>query len=127
MKELILDQVTPQEPQELVPETNVPFLKHMELLTEHFGFNPMDFVDDIINTANDLIYKAMDQLEKIISLEIKDADLVEKGMSSIETLFENAIDKYFDKFELYCMSQIFILPHNGRVVLPHYDVIYFYL
>ena len=43
-------------------------------------------------------------------------------MSSIETLFENAIDKYFDKFELYCMSQIFVLPHKGRVVLPHYAV-----
>jgi hypothetical protein len=122
MKELVLDYITPKEPQEPVTETNVPFLKHMELLTEHFGFNPMDFVDDIINTANDLIYKAMDQLEKIISLEIKDPALVEKGMSSIETLFENAIDKYFDKFELYCMSQIFVLPHNGRVVLPHYDV-----
>ena len=43
-------------------------------------------------------------------------------MNAIETLFENAIDKYFDKFELYCMSQIFVLPHQGRVILPHYEV-----
>ena len=43
-------------------------------------------------------------------------------MVAIETLFENAIDKYFDKFELYCMSQIFVLPHQGRVLMPHYEV-----
>jgi hypothetical protein len=43
-------------------------------------------------------------------------------MTAIETLFENAIDKNFDKFELYCMSQIFVLPHQGKVMLPHYEV-----
>jgi hypothetical protein len=95
---------------------------HMELLTEYFGFCPIDFVDDIINTVNDLLYKSMDELEKIIRAELTDEDQVERGMAAVETLFENAIDKYFDKFELYCMSQIFVLPNHGRVVLPHYEV-----
>jgi hypothetical protein len=97
---------------------------HMELLTEYFGFCPIDFVDDIINTVNDLLYKAMDELEKIIRAELADEDQVVRGMAAVETLFENAIDKYFDKFELYCMSQIFVLPNHGRVVLPHYEVVY---
>lgn len=100
----------------------VSTLTQMEVLTEYFGFCPIDFVDDIINAVNDLLYKAMDELEKLIRQEIKDEDLIEKGMTAVETLFESAIDKYFDKFELYCMSQIFVLPHEGKVVLPHYEV-----
>ena len=66
----------------------------------------------------------MDELEKIIRAELADEDQVERGMAAVETLFENAIDKYFDKFELYSMSQIFVLPNHGRVVLPHYEVVY---
>ena len=57
---------------------NIPITCQMELLTEYFGFSPIDFVDDIINTVNDLLYKAMDELEKIISPEIQENELVEK-------------------------------------------------
>ena len=80
MKELVLETIKHQET--TASGNNVSFLKHMELLTEYFGFNPMDFVDDIINTANDLLYKAMDELEKIVRLEIKDAAQVEKVIYS---------------------------------------------
>ena len=78
MKELVLDSIKPQPEPISQPPSNASFLLHLELLTEYFGFNPMDFVDEIINTANDLLYKAMDELEKILRLEIKDEALVER-------------------------------------------------
>ena len=50
----------------------------METLTEYFGFSPTEFVDDIINTVNDSLYKAMDELEKLVQTQIKDQEQVEK-------------------------------------------------
>ncbi|KAJ2457621.1 hypothetical protein GGF42_002564, partial [Coemansia sp. RSA 2424] len=34
------------------------------LIVEHFGFLPISFIDEIINAANDTIYRATDALSK---------------------------------------------------------------
>ena len=41
----------------------------------------------------------------------------------IESLFENAVDKNFDKFEVYVLKNIFCIPKGLDIVLPHYQVI----
>ena len=43
-------------------------------------------------------------------------------MAAIETLLENAVDKYFDKFELFVLKNIFTIPDDVPVTLPHYEV-----
>jgi hypothetical protein len=48
---------------------------NMEVLTEYFGFSPIDFVDDIINTVNDLLYNAMDKLENLMRPIVSEQDL----------------------------------------------------
>lgn len=30
-----------------------------EILTEHFGFVPIEFVDDVINAVNEILYESM--------------------------------------------------------------------
>ncbi|KAJ3218075.1 hypothetical protein HDU67_006633 [Dinochytrium kinnereticum] len=91
-----------------------------DLVVEHFGFAPVDFVDDVINAVNDLMYQAMEEFQRFVEGEMEDQVEVEKGMASLETLLENVIDKYFDKFELYALQNIFSLPRNVSVVLPQY-------
>ena len=61
-------------------------LPSMELLTEYFGFCPIDFVDDIINAVNDLLYKAMDELERMIRTALEDSEEVERVCSECEAL-----------------------------------------
>ena len=77
MKDLVLSGIIKE------PEANPSHEKAikrtlLELLTEYFGFYPIDFVDDIINTVNSLLYNAMDELEKILLKEFHDKETVEK-------------------------------------------------
>ena len=37
-------------------------------------------------------------------------------------LLEKSIDSKFDRFELYCLKNIFSFPKDLNVVLPHYQV-----
>jgi len=38
-----------------------------------------------------------------------------QGMTTMLTFVQDAIDKYFDKFELYCLSNVFHIPENVTV------------
>jgi kinetochore protein Mis12/MTW1 len=40
--------------------------EHIELLTEHFGFNPKSFIDKLVYAANEHLYFLGDTLEKTI-------------------------------------------------------------
>ncbi|KAJ3107455.1 hypothetical protein HDU97_004051 [Phlyctochytrium planicorne] len=94
--------------------------READLIVEHFGFPPIEFIDDVINSVNDLMYQAMEEFQRFVEGEVDDQVEVEKGMAALETLLENAIDKNFDKFELYALQNIFSIPRNASIVLPQY-------
>ncbi|KAK9761796.1 hypothetical protein K7432_013046 [Basidiobolus ranarum] len=91
-----------------------------ELVTEHLGFLPLAFVDDVINSVNELIYQATSSLERFVESELGANEHVEQGINQIETLLESAVDKNFDIFELYVLKNIFTIPSGLNVELPHY-------
>src|SRR6266496_4830389 len=45
-----------------------------EIITEHFGFLPISFVDDIINSVNELIYIAIAGIDNFVNSELKNKD-----------------------------------------------------
>ncbi|KAJ3034556.1 hypothetical protein HK097_004471, partial [Rhizophlyctis rosea] len=93
-----------------------------ELLTEHLGFPPMQYVDDVINAVNDNAYRGIAACEKFVLDVIKlDEEEAEKGLAATETLFENNIDKQFDRFELYFFQNILKIPENLPLTLPHHE------
>ncbi|KAF9158550.1 hypothetical protein DFQ26_007480 [Actinomortierella ambigua] len=100
-----------------------------QLLTEHFGYSPLSFVDDVINSINNLIYQASMALQAYAEQEMADIDpsLMEcaKCIHRFETLLESAVDKNFDRFELYALKNIFGVPEDVDVVLPHYEALDF--
>ncbi|KAJ3387260.1 hypothetical protein HDU92_002030 [Lobulomyces angularis] len=100
------------------------FDQNWEILTEHLGFTPTDLIDDVINSVNELLYQALNSLEDLLTERFADDDF-EKALAEIETLFENSVDKHFDKFELFCLKNIFSLPKDLNVVLPHYETTFF--
>ncbi|KAJ2798600.1 hypothetical protein H4R20_004762 [Coemansia guatemalensis] len=91
------------------------------LIVEHFGFLPISFIDEIINAANDTIYRATDALCKFVEKEQGSGEATSQAVNKAETLLEHAVDKNFDKFELYALRNLFNIPQGleDYVVLPH--------
>ncbi|MCJ1320060.1 hypothetical protein MMC15_005397 [Xylographa vitiligo] len=120
------------------------------LLTEHFRYTPLSLIDDIINTVNAIIYRAVQAIENGLlstapqalgfadepstNVSIPDADgdgnvdfpearaEIENGVHQLETLLEATVDKLFDKFEIYTLRNILTVPDDLApwVRLAHY-------
>ncbi|KAJ1975523.1 hypothetical protein H4R35_003110 [Dimargaris xerosporica] len=95
--------------------------RRSELVIEHLGFSPVSCVDDIINAVNEVLYQATESLERFLEAEMGPCAEVTQGIHQIETLLEQAVDKNFDIFELYCLRNIFNIPNNLTLTLPHYE------
>ena len=122
-----------------------------ELMTEHLQYAPLTFIDDVINSANAILYHAMDAFEAYLRDQLipalptaqssaagKAFDLdastdaerdalfteLEFGMAQVETLLENAVDRNFDAFELYVLRNVFNVPADvdGYLRLQHHLV-----
>ncbi|KAJ2613156.1 hypothetical protein H4S08_002368 [Coemansia sp. RSA 1365] len=98
-----------------------PSEEAQSLIVEHFGFLPISFIDEIINAANDTIYRATDALSKFVEKEQGSGEATSQAVNQAETLLEHAVDKNFDKFELYALRNLFNIPQGleDYIVLPH--------
>ncbi|KAF1986307.1 Mis12-domain-containing protein [Aulographum hederae CBS 113979] len=121
------------------------------LLTEHLRYTPLTLIDDIINTINELVNRAVDAVEagllaadpsalgfaaraeaENVTLE-KDDDgkpqypeargEIEEGVHKLETLLESNVDRNFDKLEIWVLRNVLTL--SGDLVpwvrLGHYE------
>lgn len=130
---------------------SVPTDTTNELMTEHLQYAPLTFIDDVINSANAILYHAMDAFESYLRDTLvpaiptaqsaatdkpfdldtaTDSELdalfteLEFGMAQVETLLENAVDRNFDALELYCLRNVFNVPEDvdGYLRLQHHLV-----
>ncbi|CAG8516716.1 3580_t:CDS:2 [Paraglomus brasilianum] len=96
-----------------------------EGLFEHFNYTPISFIDDVINTINELIYQAADALSEFVKDESSELSIpfedVEQGLHQFETLLEAAVDHNFDLFEVYSLRNLFTVPADIPVVLSHHQ------
>ncbi|KAL2913057.1 glycerol channel [Polyrhizophydium stewartii] len=99
-----------QEPPAEAAEEPVPDTLSLEVVTEHLGFAPVHFVDDVIDQVNRLIYASMSKLEALVAKELGAGFETDKGMLSIESLFETCVDKRFDRFEVFSLRNVFAVP-----------------
>lgn len=110
------------------------------LLTEHFRYTPLTLLDDIINTVNELVFRAVNaieegfggttasqlgfKLETSVSKslpneqarsdalsEIKQNE-IDNGIVKLESLLNATVDKDFDKFEIYTLRNILAVGHD---------------
>jgi kinetochore protein Mis12/MTW1 len=124
-----------------------------ELMTEHLQYAPLTLIDDVINSANAILYQSMDAFETYLrdtlipsipsstASKSKAFDLdapedterenlykeLEFGMAQVETLLENSVDRNFDAFELYVLRNVFNVPEDvdGYLRLGHHQVVIF--
>lgn len=117
----------------------------MLLLTPH---KHQTLLDDIINTVNELVFRAVNAIEEGLSqappaqlgfnvpanaahdddalLELKQNE-VDNGIVQLESLLNSTVDKDFDKFEIYTLRNILAVGHGEEaadlaswVRLEHY-------
>lgn len=101
-------------------------------------------IDDIINSINELSYRAVDSVEQgllgaplsalgfkdslpsehpALSAEDKAKHEIENGAHQLETLLEASIDKYFDMMEVVSLRSILAIPEDLKdwIQLKHYE------
>ncbi|KAH7128347.1 Mis12 domain-containing protein [Dendryphion nanum] len=121
------------------------------LLTEHFTWSPISLIDDIINAANEVLYKCTDTFEsgllaadpsilgfaEIPKRDNEDDEAyvdrieqakrleIEEGTLKLETLMENALDRNLDRMEIWTLRNVLCLPREveGWVKLGHYEAL----
>lgn len=82
--------------------------------TDYFGFYPLQFVDRVINAANEIIYQSADRFLNVLhssdELSLVTSFQLEEGLLKMLTLLESAVDKNFDLLEMYLLRNIFKFP-----------------
>jgi len=115
---------------------NVPPL----LLCEALGFSPQLLLDDIINIANTAVQDGVNGMEEFLQKwadeRVAQGDRndpktranieettheVEQGLVAFQTLLEYHTDIAFDFFEAWSLRNIFMIPPDLPVVLPHQE------
>ncbi|KAI5357887.1 Putative centromere protein Mis12 [Septoria linicola] len=110
------------------------------LLTEHFRYTPLTLLDDIINTVNELVFRAVNAIEEGLGgttaeqlgfeldretaasltnsearrnalSELKQNE-IDNGIVKLESLLNATVDKDFDKFEIYTLRNILAVGHK---------------
>ncbi|TFY69514.1 hypothetical protein EVG20_g3145 [Dentipellis fragilis] len=100
------------------------------LLPEILSFSPHFLLDDIVNIANHAVGDTVDAMEKFIlrwADERADADAnwdstqeLEQGLVAFQTLLEFHTDIAFDFFEAWSLRNIFAIPADLPIVVPHH-------
>jgi len=102
------------------------------LVCEALGFSPQLLLDDIINVANqavqdgvngmeEFLQKWMDQRAEKLGGDWDGTQEVEQGLVAFQTLLEYHTDIAFDFFEAWSLRNIFVVPQDLPVVLPHHE------
>ncbi|OBZ77804.1 Centromere protein mis12 [Grifola frondosa] len=108
------------------PPPSVPSV----LLPELIGFIPQYLLDDIINIANDATKESVEAMERFlerwadartqkVDAEWDPSQEIEQGLVAFQTLLESHIDIAFDFFEAWSLRNIFAIPADLPIVVPH--------
>lgn len=102
------------------------------LLAEALGYSAQLLLDDIVNIANDAVQDGVNGMESFLQtwadgrVERTGGDWdsthqVEQGLVAFQTLLEYHTDLAFDFFEIWSLRNIFVIPPELPVVLPHHN------
>ncbi|KAG6837474.1 hypothetical protein H0H93_009017 [Arthromyces matolae] len=103
---------------------------HHLLLPEILGFSPQLLLDDIINIANNAVQDGVNGMEEFLEKWVEgraerhpddwdSTQEVEQGLVAFQTLLEHHTDIAFDFFEAWCLRNIFAIPPDLPMVVPH--------
>ncbi|KAL6044621.1 hypothetical protein QOT17_023249 [Balamuthia mandrillaris] len=79
---------------------------------EFFGYSPLEVVDDILNAVNTYTGDVLDALERgLLSVLGPSHELtISQAFEKVLPIFTQSCDKNFDRWELYVLRNIFVVP-----------------
>merc|ERR1711879_48490 len=96
-----------------VPETT----RNFDREEEFFGFPPVRFIDEVINTVNEYACNAADALEEALRIALAKREgkpvaneALQNGSDQVLKILQESIDKNFDLWELYVLKNTFVVP-----------------
>ncbi|KAI8619283.1 Mis12 protein-domain-containing protein [Chytriomyces sp. MP71] len=100
------------------------------IVAEVFRFDPTDLVDDFYNAVQVTVATVLDAFEAFVLESVAEVafdstaaeDAAEMGLMQACTLMEHAVDKTFDKLEVYVLDNIFKVPSNVCITMSQYEV-----
>ncbi|KAG6815867.1 hypothetical protein H0H87_010657 [Tephrocybe sp. NHM501043] len=100
------------------------------LIPEILGFSPQLLLDDIINISNNAVQDGVNGMEEFLEKWVDErakrqgddwdsTQEVEQGLVAFQTLLEHHTDLAFDFFEAWSLRNIFVVPLDLPIVVPH--------
>lgn len=84
-------------------------IHQQQLLTEHFGSSPLSFVDDVINSVNNMIYQASMALQEFIEFQLQEIAQIEGRTLDIKLETEKVWATLFVLFRVTKTNGLFSL------------------
>ncbi|KAI3885988.1 hypothetical protein MKX03_024415 [Papaver bracteatum] len=83
-----------------------------EKVFEELSLNPQLFVNEVINRIDDTVDGAFEffQQEALKLVREDESNELSKGISSIRSVVQGALDKQMDLWEKYCLRHYFVVP-----------------
>jgi hypothetical protein len=106
-------------PREHAPPNELQQFHNQQVLLEHFGYFPIYFVDQIIDTMNQIIQQSNQLLEKLTQSY---SNHPEQHLFLFESLMNATVDAVWDKWEIYVMNAVFAIPAQVYIPFPHQQV-----
>ncbi|KAI8070920.1 hypothetical protein BC940DRAFT_294757 [Gongronella butleri] len=95
-----------------------------ELVAEHLGSLPINFLDDFYNVSNLAMYKSLESLRKFFHDELaskpKQLAAVDKAFPAFEKYMEEKVDENFNLYSQYFYDNIIHLPADREFIPEHY-------
>lgn len=88
-----------------------------EKIFDSFNLNPQLFINEVINSVDDLVDEAFDffQQEAAVNLKTEGTDRsddLKKGVAYIRNMVQLALDKRLSMWEKYCLRHCFTVPEG---------------
>lgn len=92
-------------------------IETFEAETQLLGTSPVAFVDAVINAVNDYAYDASEQMLKALLASDPQLDPVamRRVVNKLLSFVQDQIDKYYDKYELFCLTNVLKIPSHVKL------------
>ena len=90
-----------------------------EYATQHFGFSPSSFLDEITEDSLELVGGALGAMKQQVERKLPgkvNQEILDQCFTSLGSRYSETAEKLFDKLGSYLCSNILVVP--GQVLLP---------
>jgi len=93
-----------------------------EYATQHFGFTPNSFVDEITEDSLEMVSSCLGAMKQQVQRKMPgkvDAETLDKAFEAVDNKYRETVEKLFEKLGTYLCKNVLVVP--SHVLLPEDD------